>query len=102
MEKGMLAEVQGLVAKGYGFDLPAMSGLGYKQLGLYLQGAVDLSAAIQQIKFDTHRLARRQYNWFRLNDKRIHWFEIGKGMEGDIHRLVQRFMANQDGLRLAN
>jgi tRNA dimethylallyltransferase len=95
MNKGLLTEVEGLAARGYRFDLPSMSGLGYKQLGGFLQGKTDLPAAIQQIKFDTHRFARHQYNWFRPRDQRIHWFESGKGMKQAIRSLVQKFVADQ-------
>jgi tRNA dimethylallyltransferase len=94
IRKGLVEEVESLVAKGYGFDLPSMSGLGYKQIGLYLQGKIDLPNAIQQIKFDTHSFARHQYNWFRLKDKRINWFELGEGSYQNIHRFVQRFVVN--------
>jgi len=94
IERGLVAEVESLVAKGYGFDLPSMSGLGYKQIGMYLQGVIDLPTAIQQIKFDTHSFARHQYNWFRLKDKRINWFEAGKDTNQAIHRFVQRFVVN--------
>ncbi len=94
MQKGLLKEVEGLAARGYGFDLPSMSGLGYKQIGMYLQGKTDLPTAIQQIKFDTHSFARHQYNWFRLKDKRINWFELGKGSNQAIHRFVRRFVVN--------
>jgi tRNA dimethylallyltransferase len=92
IEKGLVDEVKGLVTRGYGLDLPSMSGLGYKQIGLYLQGKTDLPTAIQQIKFDTHSFARHQYNWFRLKDKRINWFEAGKVTNQVIHRFVQRFV----------
>jgi len=92
IEKGLVEEVKGLVARGYGFNLPSMSGLGYKQIGLYLQGKTDLPTAIQQIKFDTHSFARHQYNWFRLKDKRINWFEAGQGINRDVYRFVQRFV----------
>ena len=83
-----------MVARGYGFDLPSMSGLGYKQIGIYLQGKMDLPAATQQIKFDTHNFARHQYNWFRLKDKRINWFEAGEGTTKAVYRFVQRFVVN--------
>jgi tRNA dimethylallyltransferase len=92
IKRGLVAEVEHLVARGYGFDLPSMSGLGYKQIGLYLQGKTDLPTAIQQIKFDTHSFARHQYNWFRLKDKRINWFEAGIDTNQAIHRFVQRFV----------
>lgn len=94
MEKGLLTEVEGLVTKGYGFDLPSMSGLGYKQLGMFLQGEIDLPTAIQQIKGNTHRFARHQYNWFRLQDERIHWFDIRKEIKQAVQDLIERFSAN--------
>lgn len=94
IKKGLVAEVKSLAARGYGFDLPSMSGLGYKQIGMYLQGRTDLPAAIQQIKFDTHSFARHQYNWFRLKDKRINWFEVGEETTKAAHRFVQRFVVN--------
>jgi len=92
IEKGLVAEVEGLLAKGYGFDLPSMSGLGYKQIGKFLRWEIYLPAAIQQIKFDTHSFARHQYNWFRLKDKRINWFKLGENTNQAIHRFVQRFV----------
>ena len=79
-----------LVSMGYGFDLPAMSSVGYKQIGEFLQGKVDLLTAIRQIKFETHRLARHQYAWFRLDDPRIRWFSIQEPIEEAILRLVER------------
>ena len=53
-----------------------MSGIGYHQIGMFLQNEITLPDAIQQIKYETHKFARRQYAWFRLNDARIHWFDI--------------------------
>lgn len=76
IEQGLVEEVKKLVNTGYGFNLPAMSGIGYQQIGLFLSNELTLAAAIEQIKFETHRLVRRQYNWFRLRDDRIQWFDI--------------------------
>lgn len=82
MQAGLLDEVRGLVARGYGWDLPAMSGIGYRQLGQYLRGELSLEAAIQRIKYETHRYARQQYTWFSLEDPSIRWFYvIGNHME---------------------
>jgi tRNA dimethylallyltransferase len=102
METGLLAEVEGLVARGYGFDLPSMSGLGYRQIGAFLRGETDLPTATQQIKFDTHRFARHQYNWFRLSDERIHWLDAEDARTGEAARdLVSGFRAGRRG-RLEN
>jgi tRNA dimethylallyltransferase len=76
IEQGLVEEVKGLVGRGYGPDLPSMSSVGYKEIGEFIGGRMDLAAAMQRIKFETHRFARHQYAWFRLNDPRIHWFGV--------------------------
>jgi len=73
---GLIGEVRRLVEAGYGWHLPAMSGLGYRQIGAYLRGEASLEEAVQQIKRGTRRFIRQQYNWFRPSDPRIHWFDL--------------------------
>lgn len=75
MEAGLLAEVQSLADRGYSWDLPAMSGLGYRQIGEHLRGECDLATAVLRIKYATHAFIRHQYAWFRLSDPRITWME---------------------------
>lgn len=76
IQEGLVAEVEELVKMGYSFSLPSMSGVGYKQVGQFLQGQLTLPAAIEQIKYETHRFARHQYAWFHLDDERIRWFNV--------------------------
>ncbi|TSC96361.1 MAG: hypothetical protein Athens101410_75 [Parcubacteria group bacterium Athens1014_10] len=73
LKQGLLKEVENL-AKKYSWQLPAMSGIGYKQLGMYLRKEIDLNQAINLIKRDTRRYARRQISWFK-RDKNIHWIK---------------------------
>jgi tRNA dimethylallyltransferase len=73
---GLIGEVRRLVEAGYGWHLPAMSGLGYRQIGAHLRGEVSLEEAIQRIKRQTRRFIRQQYNWFRPSDPRIYWFDL--------------------------
>jgi tRNA dimethylallyltransferase len=84
IQRGLVDEVKQLVSRGYDSNLPAMSGIGYKQIGQFLRGELSLATAIQQIKFETHRLARHQYSWFRLKDDRIRWFDIQREKEAKI------------------
>lgn len=77
IEMGLVAETRRLVEAGYDWAKPAMLGLGYRQLGYYLRGEMSLEEAIAIIKKETRRFVRQQYNWFRLDDDRIHWFDIG-------------------------
>jgi len=76
IKMGLVEEVEQLLKKGYGLSLPAMSGIGYKQIGQFLRDEMTLPQAIDKIKYETHRLARHQYSWFRPTDNRIHWFEM--------------------------
>lgn len=62
---GLLDEVRGLLARGYGWDLPSMAGLGYREFRPYFEGSATLAQAIQRLKYDTHAFARRQPAWFR-------------------------------------
>jgi tRNA dimethylallyltransferase len=91
MELGLLDEVKWLVAAGYGWDLPAMSGLGYRQMGQYLCGEVSLEEAVALIKKETRRFVRQQYNWFRLDDPRITWFEMSENLEA-VYQRVRGFL----------
>ena len=56
-----------------------MSGLGYRQMGYYQRGEMPLDAAVQRLKFDTHRFIRHQYTWFR-RDPRWRWVDTTAGM----------------------
>ena len=90
---GLLAEVAGLLEQGYGWQLSAMSGLGYRQFRGYLQGEITLDEAIALIKKETRRFIRQQYNWFRLDDERIHWFDVTEAnFEQAIIQQVQNFL----------
>ena len=75
MQAGILEETDALIRKGYDPALPALQGLGYKQLLAYRRGETTLDEAVEQIKMETRRFAKRQLTWFR-RDKRINWVDI--------------------------
>ena len=75
-EAGWVEEVQGLLARGYTPDLPSFASLGYREVAAYLAGEYDLEEAKMRIRRATRAFIRRQYNWFRLTDPRIHWFDL--------------------------
>jgi tRNA dimethylallyltransferase len=78
IQRGLVEEVEQLLKKGYSPSLSSMSGIGYKQIGQFLRGEMTLPEAIDKIKYETHRLARHQYAWFRLSDSRIRWFDVSE------------------------
>ncbi|HID54202.1 MAG TPA: tRNA (adenosine(37)-N6)-dimethylallyltransferase MiaA, partial [Anaerolineae bacterium] len=90
MAAGLLDEVIRLRAAGYGCDLPAMSGLGYRQLWQYLDGELTLAEAVERIKFETHRFVRHQANWFQRQDAAITWFDMEElGVESAVIDFVR-------------
>lgn len=71
---GLLDEVRGLLAAGYGRTLKPMQSLGYRQFAAHLAGELDWQDAVAQTKQETRHFARRQLIWFRA-DTRIQWLE---------------------------
>ncbi|MGC9467658.1 MAG: tRNA (adenosine(37)-N6)-dimethylallyltransferase MiaA [Anaerolineae bacterium] len=72
---GLPQEVSDLLSRGYDWDLPAMSGLGYIQFKPYFEGEASLDDVVKRIKLDTHDFIRRQYTWFSLSAPDIHWLD---------------------------
>ncbi len=92
IERGLVDEVKKLVEMGYGSVPPLVSGIGYRQITMYLHGDISLAEAVQQVKTETHRLVRHQYSWFQLKDERIHWFDVQIEPESEIRALVSEFI----------
>ena len=74
LANGLIAEVESLLAAGYGRDTIALRSFGYKELIAYLDGDCTYLEAISQLKQNTRRFAKRQLTWFR-KDTRIEWLD---------------------------
>jgi tRNA dimethylallyltransferase len=94
MAVGLLAEVQGLIDRGYGLNLPAMSGLGYRQIGQHLGGHITLDQAVSLIKKETRRFVRQQSNWFQPTDPTIHWVDTSADPPDAAPQLVAAFLVS--------
>ena len=75
MQAGFLAEVERLAEAGYPMGEGALDSPGYRELGQHLLGELSLDEAVSRTKTQTHRLARRQYTWFKPSDPRIIWLD---------------------------
>lgn len=73
MADGLLEEVAQLNKRGYDPRLPALSGLGYAQLGAHLRGECSLAEALSAFKSETRAFVRRQETWFRHHGE-PEWF----------------------------
>ena len=85
---GLVEETRRL-AQRYDWSLPSMSGLGYRQIGMFLRGECGLAEAIAAIRRDSRRFVRRQANWFRVLDPRIRWLETRIDVDKDVLTILQ-------------
>lgn len=89
--EGLVEETRKLMRQKYGWQLPSMSGIGYRQMGMYLRGECTLDEAADLLRRDTCRYAKRQMTWFK-RDKRIRW------IDGDetpvVEKLVSDFLSS--------
>jgi len=94
---GLEDEARRLLDMGYGLELPAMSSIGYRQMGMFITSEMTLAAAAERIKVDTHRVARHQYAWFSLKDDRIKWFDANRGnIYDEIKTMTAQFLKDSN------
>jgi tRNA dimethylallyltransferase len=77
IEKGLIEEVKGLLAKGYSKQLFSFQALGYKEVLEYLDKKWTKEEMIEELKKRTRNFARRQMTWFR-RFKNVNWFLPGE------------------------
>lgn len=80
MNEGLTDEVKMLMGRGYSPELNSMQGIGYKELIAYFDGKSTLDEAIDAIKQNSRRYAKRQLTWFRRNEN-IHWLSPDNAVE---------------------
>lgn len=84
LEEGLLKEAQKLVPYK---NLNALQTVGYRELFSFFNGEIPLETAIEQIKTNTRRFAKRQFTWFAKN-KNIQWFDFQQNIE-EIQQYIQ-------------
>ena len=87
MKDGLLYEVENLYKK-YGSEtLRKINIIGYTQLIDYIEGKITLERAVEFIKRDSRRYAKRQMTWFN-NDDGYLWFDLENQSENDILKSI--------------
>lgn len=87
--EGLLAETQKLLSMGYTAHLKPMQAIGYRHMIAYCRGELAREDAVNTLKRDTRRYAKRQMTWFRA-DPEIVW--SSPAAADDFHRRVDRFL----------
>lgn len=65
IKQGLVDEVRKLLADGYPAELRSMKAIGYREAVRYLSGEIGLVDAVELIKRETRRYAKRQETWFK-------------------------------------
>ena len=71
MECGLLEEVSSLIEFQ---SLNSLQTVGYKEIFSFINNECTLKEAVEKIKQNTRRFAKRQLTWFK-KDKEVNWFE---------------------------
>ncbi|MHC2995735.1 MAG: tRNA (adenosine(37)-N6)-dimethylallyltransferase MiaA [Candidatus Atribacteria bacterium] len=90
IKDGLIEEVKMLRKRGYKEHLNSMQGLGYKQINKYLDGEYDKETAINLIKRDTRRYAKRQMTWFKNKIKNIEWIDLDGYEENEVISKIEK------------
>lgn len=96
IESGLVDEVKNLLSRGYTKDMISMQGIGYKEIIKYLQKEYTFDDAVEIIKRDSRRYAKRQLTWFRRYKNAI-WFNLD---EYDDENLLEQEINNYIEKRL--
>jgi tRNA dimethylallyltransferase len=92
IEAGLLREVRDLRGRGYGADLRPMQAIGYRHIQPVVDGADTLANAVEAMKVDTRRFARRQRTWIRpLPD--VYWHDPAD--PAAVRSRVEAFLASE-------
>ncbi len=82
MEAGLLEEVERTYKK-YGENLKKVNIIGYAELIRYIDGEITLEQAVEDIKQNSRRYAKRQFTWFK-NQGDYLWYNLDKMTEEEI------------------
>lgn len=88
MENNLLEEVRSLYERGFEYT-QAMKAIGYKELIPYIKGEIDLDTAVETLKRNTRRYAKRQFTWFK-NQMDVDWYTIGSNQPNPLCAIIKK------------
>ena len=90
MNEGLLKEVENLIPHK---NLNALQTVGYRELFDFFEGKTSLEFAIEQIKMNTRRFAKRQITWFKRTENTV-WFDYLTDKKKIIKNINQHISLN--------
>lgn len=74
IEMGFVQEVENILNMGFSQNLNSLNTVGYKEMISYVKGKITFENALDEMKKNTRRYAKRQITWFKKNEK-IKWVD---------------------------
>lgn len=93
LEQGLLQEVTALRDRGIR-DTQSIQAIGYKEIYGFLEGRLDFPEAVNQLKRNSRKYAKRQFTYFK-NKLPIFWIDAMADLEKNIQE-IQAFMQEND------
>ncbi|SMP48224.1 tRNA (adenosine(37)-N6)-dimethylallyltransferase MiaA [Anoxynatronum buryatiense] len=89
LKQGLEKEVRHLLDNGFSAKSPALLGVGYKEIIRYFEGEIGYEEAVEMIKRNSRRYAKRQLTWFKKLPEAT-WLSIDSGEERQtaMHRMA--------------
>jgi tRNA dimethylallyltransferase len=95
LNEGLLEEAKNLYSNKY---LNALQTVGYRELFDYFDGKTTLDFAIEQIKMNTRRFAKRQITWFKRTEN-VQWFDYLTDRK-EIINFINHIIKKQKGTQI--
>ncbi len=92
IDEGLVEETKSLMER-YDSKINSLNTVGYKEIISYLEGNISFERAVELIKRNTRRFAKRQLTWFRADD-RIIWFDVKS--QKDLETIAEEIIRRED------
>lgn len=89
VERGLVAEVEALRSAGYRPPLRSQEAIGYAEIHAVLDGELALAQAVEYIKRNSRRYARRQVSWYRTDQEVTWWPEPDAVDQDELERYLK-------------
>lgn len=94
IDAGLVEEVRSLMDRVTDPTTTSMQGLGYKEMAMYIRGEIGLNEAVDLLKKNTRRFAKRQYTWFRA-DSRVEWIDVEGRTAAEVSKQIKELLNNE-------
>ena len=88
LENGLVDEVKKIKELGYENAFTSYKAIGYKEIFAWLNGQCTFEEAIDKLKMESRRYAKRQITWFKRVEN-IHWLDMENDFNEVLNSVIQ-------------